>query len=60
MPIEIINNTRLRYYSAHSHRGFSVTDYIKYYVQVTYLLSLEYLSLQQFRYYFPISSMMKF
>jgi hypothetical protein len=39
-PIEIINNTRLRYYSAHSHWGFSlfsVTDYIKYYVHVTYL-----------------------
>jgi hypothetical protein len=36
-PIEITYNTRLRYYSAHSHWGFAVTDYIVYYVHVTYL-----------------------
>jgi hypothetical protein len=36
------------------HWGFSVTDYIKYYdYLICYLLSLDYLSLQQSRYYFP-------
>ena len=29
------------------HRGFSVTDYIKYYAYLYYLLSLDYLFLQQ-------------
>ena len=28
------------------HWGFSVTDYIKYYAYLCYLLSLDYLSLQ--------------
>jgi hypothetical protein len=35
------------------HRGFSVTNYIKYYAYLYYLLSLDYLFLQQFWYYFP-------
>jgi hypothetical protein len=30
------------------HPGFPVTDYIKYYAYLCYLLSLDYLSLQQF------------
>jgi hypothetical protein len=36
------------------HRGVSVTDYIKYYAYLYYLLVLDYLSLQQLWYYFPI------
>jgi hypothetical protein len=39
------------------HRGFSVTDYIKYYAYLYYLLSLDYLFLQQLWYYFPNYSM---
>jgi hypothetical protein len=35
------------------HRGFSVTDYIKYYDYLYYLLSLDYLFLQRLWYYFP-------
>jgi hypothetical protein len=34
------------------HRGYSVTDYIKFYAYLYYLLSLDYLSLQQLWYYF--------
>ena len=35
------------------HPGLSVTNYIKYYAYLYYLLSLDYLSLQQLWYYFP-------
>ena len=34
------------------HWDFSVTDYIKYYAYLCHLLSLDYLSLQHFLYYF--------
>jgi hypothetical protein len=38
------NMERYIYYSVTPYRGFSVTDYIKYYVYLYYLLRLDYLT----------------
>jgi hypothetical protein len=54
-PLRSCLGTRLHYIIIQltPHWGFSVTDYMKYYDYLYYLLNLDYLSLQQLRYYFP-------
>jgi hypothetical protein len=44
----------LHYYSAHSQLGlFMISDQLHQVLRSCYLLSLDYLSLQQLRYHFP-------
>jgi hypothetical protein len=53
MAISIYNTLHYIIIQLTPHWGFSVTDYMTYYAHVTYTKPIEYLSLQQLRYFFP-------